>query len=101
MRDTLGEQKFDKLLRAFLEKYRGKSASVDDFERLTTEVAGQPMRYFFARWVEGTGVPEFAADYLIIRTRGGKFVTRGTIKQNYDNLRLPVEIMLRSEGENG
>ena len=101
LRDTLGEQKFNQLLRAFLEKYRGKSASIDDFEKLTTEVAGQPMRYFFARWVEGTGVPEFTADYLIIRTRGGKFVTRGTIKQNYDNLRLPVEIMLRSEGENG
>ena len=101
LRDTLGEQKFNQLLTTFLQKYRGKSASIDDFEKLASEVAGQPMRYFFARWVEGTGVPEFAADYLIIRTRGGKFVTRGTIKQNYDNLRLPVEIMLRSEGENG
>jgi len=101
LRDTLGEQKFNQLLTTFLQKYRGKSASIDDFEKLTTEVAGDNMRYFFARWVEGTGVPEFTADYLIIRTRGGKFVTRGTIKQNYDNLRLPVEIMLRSEGENG
>jgi aminopeptidase N len=101
LRDTLGEQKFNQLLTTFLQKYRGKSASIDEFEKLTSEVAGQPMRYFFARWVEGTGVPEFTADYLIIRTRGGKFVTRGTIKQNYDNLRLPVEIMLRSEGENG
>jgi tetratricopeptide (TPR) repeat protein len=59
------------------------------------------MRYFFARWVEGTGVPEFTADYLIIRTRGGKFVARGTVKQNYDNLRLPVDVQLRSEGEQG
>jgi hypothetical protein len=59
------------------------------------------MRYFFARWVEGTGVPEFDSDYLILRTRGGKFVTRGTVKQNYDNLRLPVDIQLRSEGDQG
>ncbi len=51
--------------------------------------------------MEGTGVPEFTSDYLIIRTRGGKFVARGTVKQNYDNLRLPVEVQLRSEGENG
>ena len=57
------------------------------------------MRYFFARWVESTGVPEFTADYLIIRTRGGKFVARGTVKQNYDNLKLPVDVQLRSEGE--
>lgn len=101
LRDTLGDQKFDQLLRNYLQQYRGKSASIDDFEKLASQIAGQPLRYFFARWVEGTGVPEFSSDYLIIRTRGGKFVTRGTVKQNYDNLRLPVEIQLRSEGDQG
>lgn len=101
LRDTLGQQKFDQLLRTFLQEYRGKNASIDDFEKLASRVAGENMRYFFARWVEGTGVPEFTADYLIIRTKGGKFVARGTVKQNYDNLRLPVEVQLRSEGEGG
>ncbi len=101
LRDTLGAEKFNQLLRTYLQQYRGKNASIDDFEKLTTQIAGQPMRYFFARWVEGTGVPEFTADYQIIRTRGGKFVTRGTVKQNYDNLRLPVELQLKSEGEGG
>jgi len=101
LRDTLGDAKFDQLLRTYLQEYRGKSASIDDFEKLSSRVHGQPLRYFFARWVESTGVPEFTSDYLIIRTRGGKFVTRGTVKQNYDNLRLPVEVQLRSEGEQG
>ena len=101
LRETLGPQKFDQLLKNYLDQYRGKNASIDDFEKLTTKTAGQNMRYFFARWVESTGVPEFTSDYLIIRTRGGKFVTRGTIKQNYDNLRLPVDVELKSEGEQG
>jgi len=101
LRDTLGDQNFDQLKRTYLHQFRGKSASIDDFEKLASQAAGQPMRYFFARWVEGTGVPEFSSDYLIIRTRGGKFVTRGTVKQNYDNLRLPVEVQLRSEGDLG
>jgi tetratricopeptide (TPR) repeat protein len=101
LRDSMGAQKFDQLLRTFLQQYRGKNASIDDFEKLASQVAGQPMRYFFARWVEGTGVPEFTADYQIIRTRAGKFIARGTVKQNYDNLRLPVEVELRSEGESG
>lgn len=101
LRDTLGQEKFDQLLRTYLQEYRGKNASIDDFENLSSKIAGTNMRYFFARWVEGTGVPEFSADYLIIRTKGGKFVARGTVKQNYDNLRLPVDIQLRSEGENG
>ena len=101
LRDTLGAQKFDQLLRTYLQENRGKNISIDEFEKLASRIAGDNLRYFFARWVEGTGVPEFTTDYLIIRTRGGKFVARGTIKQNYDNLRLPVDVQLRSEGENG
>jgi len=101
LRDTLGDAKFNQLMNTYLQRFRGKNASIDDFEKLTSEIAGQPMRYFFARWVEGTGVPEFTSDYLIIRTRGGKFITRGTVKQNYDNLRLPLELQLKSEGEGG
>ena len=101
LRDTLGDQKFSQLLKTYLNEYRGKTASIDDFEKLSSKISGDNMRYFFARWVESTGVPEFTSDYLIIRTRGGKFVARGTVKQNYDNLRLPVEVQLKSEGENG
>ena len=101
LRDTLGQQKFDQLLRTHLQENRGKNVSIDDFEKLASRIDGENLRYFFARWVESTGVPEFTSDYLIIRTRGGKFVARGTVKQNYDNLRLPVEVQLRSEGENG
>jgi tetratricopeptide (TPR) repeat protein len=100
LRATLGEDKFNQLLRTFAEQHRGKSASIDDFEKLTAQIAGQNMRYFFAQWVEGTGVPEFTVDYQIIRTRAGKFRTRGTVKQNFEALRMPVELMLRTEGDN-
>ncbi len=98
LRETIGREQFDKVLRSFLEKYRGQSASIDDFERVTAQVTGTNMRYFFAQWVEGTGVPEFKSEYQIIRTRSGKFRTRGTVSQNFENLRMPVELMLRSEG---
>lgn len=99
LRETIGKEKFDRLLHSFAENFRGKSASIDDFEKLTTQVAGENMRYFFAQWIEGTGVPEFTVDYQIIRTRGGKFRTRGTVKQTLETLRMPVELMLRAEGD--
>jgi len=99
LRETMGKEKFDLLLHRFLEEYRGKNASIDDFEKLASEVAVENLRYFFAQWVEGTGVPEFAVDYQIIRTRAGKFRTRGTVKQNLDVLRMPVQLMLRTEGD--
>jgi aminopeptidase N len=99
LRETLGKEKFDGLLRAFFEQNRGKSVSIDDFERHATKETGTNMRYFFARWVEGTGVPEFTVDYQIIRTRTNKFRARGTVKQNFEGLRMPVEVMLRAEGD--
>jgi aminopeptidase N len=100
LRESMGKEKFDRLLHTFLEQYRGKNASIDDFEKLASQIAGENLRYFFAQWVEGTGVPEFTVDYQIIRTRSGKFRTRGTVKQTLENLRMPVELMLRAEGDN-
>lgn len=99
LRETLGKDQFNQLLQKFLDQYRNKNASIDEFERLTSQVAGKNMRYFFAQWVEGTGVPEFSVDYQIIRTRAGKFRTRGTVRQNFENLHMPVELTLHSEGD--
>ncbi|HEY2974917.1 MAG TPA: M1 family aminopeptidase [Pyrinomonadaceae bacterium] len=100
LRESMGKEKFDRLLHDFLEQYRGRNASIDDFEQLASKVAVENLRYFFAQWVEGTGVPEFTVDYQIIRTRSGKFRTRGTVKQTLDTLRMPVQLMLRAEGDN-
>jgi hypothetical protein len=100
LRESMGKEKFDLLLHTFLEEYRGKNASIDEFEKLASKIAVENLRYFFAQWIEGTGVPEFSVDYQIIRTRSGKFRTRGTVKQSLDALRLPVQLMLRTEGDN-
>ena len=100
LRETISKDNFDQLLQTFLDTYRGKNASIDDFEKLASKIGQENLRYFFAQWVEGTGVPEFTVDYQIIRTRAGKFRTRGTAKQNLESLKMPVELMLRAEGDN-
>lgn len=100
LRETIGRENFDRLLRTFLDTYRGKNASIDEFEKLATQISQDNLRYFFAQWIEGTGVPEFTVDYQIIRTRAGKFRTRGTVKQNLETLRMPVGLLLRAEGDN-
>jgi tetratricopeptide (TPR) repeat protein len=49
-------------------------------------------------WIDSTGVPEFKTDYSIIRTREGKFKVRGTLRQNLDSFRGPVNVAVESEG---
>ncbi|HEX5832240.1 MAG TPA: M1 family aminopeptidase [Pyrinomonadaceae bacterium] len=100
LRETIGRDNFDRLLHTFLDTYRGKNASIDEFEKLATQISQDNLRYFFAQWLEGTGVPEFTVEYQIIRTRSGKFRTRGTVKQNLESLRMPVDLLLRAEGDN-
>ena len=100
LRETIGRENFDKLLATYVQQFKGKNASIDDFEKLAAQLSQENLRYFFAQWVEGTGVPEFTVDYQIIRTRAGKFRTRGTVKQNLEALHMPVELQLRAEGDN-
>src|SRR5204862_2777939 len=38
LRDTVGSQKFDQLLRTYLQQFRGKSSSIDDFEKLSSKI---------------------------------------------------------------
>ena len=37
LRETIGKEKFDRLLPEFLQSFRGKNASIDDFEKMTTQ----------------------------------------------------------------
>src|SRR5215210_7527341 len=39
LRETIGKEKFNELLSRFLQQYRNQNASIDDFEKLTTQVA--------------------------------------------------------------
>lgn len=100
MRHLLGDDKFFALLKNYYQTYRGKNASIRDFESLATQAAGRSMRSFFGQWVDSTGVPEFRLEYVIVRTRAGTFKVRGTLKQNFDLFDQPVDLLLRAEGQN-
>jgi aminopeptidase N len=98
LRYVLGDEKFFALLASYYSTYNGKNASIADFEALTSRVAGREMRAFFGQWIDSTGVPEFRVEYMILRTREGKFKIRGTVKQNLEIFDMPVEILLKAEG---
>lgn len=98
LRNTIGDDKFFSLMKNFYAAFKDKSASIDDFEALTDKVAGSNLRGFFSLWVDSTGVPEFTSDYTILRTKEGKFKVRGTLRQNIESFRGPVEVVLESEG---
>lgn len=98
LRLTIGEEKFDTLLKTYYEQYKGKPASIDDFEAVATKVAGRDLRFFFGQWIDSTGVPEFTSNYQIIRTKDGGFKVRGSINQEMESFNMPVEVEVVYEG---
>jgi aminopeptidase N len=98
LRSTIGDDKFFNLIRSYYSTYKGQNTGIDEFEALAEKTAGSNLRGFFGLWVDSTGVPEFKTEYQIIRTKEGKFKVRGTVRQNIDSFRGPVEIALEAEG---
>jgi tetratricopeptide (TPR) repeat protein len=98
LRNTIGDDKFFGLLRNYYSTFKGKNAGIDDFEALADKAAGSSLRGFFGLWIDSTGVPEFKVEYTILRTKDSKFKVRGTVRQNLDSFRGPVEIALEAEG---
>ncbi len=98
LRGFLGDETFFRLLTTYYAQYLGQNVSLADFESLTTRIAGQDMRWFFALWVDSTGVPEFVPDYKILRVAGGGYRMRGTLEQNLEGFRLAVDVTLEAKG---
>lgn len=56
---TMSDTRFGDMMRDFYTRYRGRSASTRDFQRVVEEHIGQPMGWFFDEWVNGNAVPSY------------------------------------------
>ena len=53
LRDEIGPQAFDRLLRTYLQNYRWRIARPEDFQALADEVSGRDLTAFFNQWLNG------------------------------------------------
>jgi tetratricopeptide (TPR) repeat protein len=106
LRGQMGDAAFMSLLREYHEKFRGKAATLDDFEKLAKEKAagmtqcdGKPFNLgpFLSQWLHSTGVPEFKLEYIVVRTRQG-FRIVGKVKQNLETFRMTVGVRVLTDG---
>ena len=76
LRSEIGDDNFTALLRDFYKQHDGKTATVDDFEKLAATNIPPPsadrapvnLVSFFSQWLNSTGVPEFTNSYVVYRT---------------------------------
>ena len=98
LRGILGEKHFQHLTQKYIQDNKGRAGSTAIFEKLAEEIHGKELGWFFAEWIDTTGVPAFQTDYVVFKTANG-FRVSGTIKQDRDLFRMPVEIAVVSGGK--
>ncbi len=105
LRASMGDAAFNSLLHDFYTAHAGKTASIDDFEKIAEAhmpplKTGQPhlnLIAFFSQWLNSTGIPEFKLDYIVYRTPKG-FKIVGKVTQPLETFNMPVEIRVNTEG---
>ncbi len=97
LRQVTGDEKFNAILKRFLEQYAWKSFYTDDFRKVAEAVSQQNLKGFFIQWIESSGAPEFDIEYTVYRTQKG-FRIIGRIMQDMDTFRMPVKLRIETEG---
>jgi aminopeptidase N len=96
LRWVIGNDAFFKTLQAMNTQYAFKTVTTAEFQKLAEQASKQSLTYFFAQWVDSTGVPQFKRTWAVYRTQKGYQVV-GKIEQDLDIFRMPVEIRVYSE----
>jgi len=100
LRWEMGDAVFTKFLRAMLSQYTDKGIRSADLEKIADAQSGLELTPFFAQWVDGTGAPAFTNKYTVYRLSNNKgFRTTGSIDQDLDLFRMPVELRIETDGK--
>ncbi len=78
---TMKEDIFQNLMKDFYQTYKGRSATTDDFRKMTEKHFKIPMDWFFKQWVYNTEVPTYNILYKLEELENGKFKVKCTVKQ--------------------
>ncbi len=100
LRWEMGDEVFTKFLRGLLSEFTDKSVRSSDVEKVAEAQSNLPLTPFFAQWLDGTGAPTFTDKFTVFRLGNNKgFRTVGSIDQDLDLFRMPVELRIETDGK--
>jgi hypothetical protein len=100
LRWEMGDDVFIKFLRGLLSQYTDKSVRTSQLEAVAEAQSQLQLTPFFAQWLDGTGAPTFTNKFTVMRLGNNKgFRTIGSISQDLDLFRMPVELRIETDGK--
>ena len=92
----LGEQKYDRLVQTYFEKWKFKHPYPEDFYALASEIAGEDLTWFFDQWMKTTKYNDFVVDDITTSKSGDQYRTIVKIK-NKGTMTMPSPVFLTTE----
>ncbi len=100
LRWEMGDDVFQKFLRALLTENADKGIRSTQIEEIAQKQSQLELTPFFAQWLDGTGAPQFSNKYSVFRLGSNKgFRTVGAVEQDLDLFRMPVELRIETDGK--
>jgi hypothetical protein len=100
LRWEMGDEAFKKFLRGMLSQFTDQGIRSDDVEKVAEAQSHLELTSFFSQWIDGTGAPAFVDKYSVFRLGNNKgFRTQGTIGEDLDLFRMPVELRIETDGK--
>jgi aminopeptidase N len=98
LRAIVGEEAFDKAIRAFLEERRFSKAGTDDLREALEAASGKDLQPYFATWIYGTALPVLR---YTAKTEAGGSGYRTVVEVRPRNLPGPVPLQIAVTTEGG
>ncbi len=104
-----GDAKFTAMMHDFVETYRHRPATTEDFQRIVEKHMTQSMDldgnrkmdWFFNEWVYGTDIPSYDLDYTLAPGEGDKVFLKLKVTQSGvgASFKMPVQLYLDFDGK--
>jgi len=96
LRGMMGESKFQQLTHQYVHDYSGKTGSTGRVPGNSPEKYHEKeLGWFFAEWIDTSGCRRLRWIMFVFKTPNG-FRVSGTVKQDRDLFRMPVEVAVIS-----
>jgi aminopeptidase N len=99
LRKVMGDEKFFKLMRDYVEQYKFKATTLDDFRRLASSVYGEDLSWFFSEWIDQTVFAHWTVNVEVPeKPEAGGYKVKISINQPDDLVKMPADITLHGAG---
>ena len=93
LRKVMGDEKFFRLMKQYVETYRNKLTTTDDFRRMASDINGADLSWFFAEWYDASIFAHWKVNAMVTPdAKGAGATTRATITQPDDLVKMPADV---------